>query len=137
MIIGNMLWMNPLAMNISARYEDHPATKSMDYFGGTSHWIMLNTLFGVGLMALFVALYVLFYPRLPGSNTWQKGLFFGLLLGLIKAVPEAFNQWMLFDYPVAMIGLQLVNSLLSLAIFGIALALILKRFKALELQNTA
>ena len=61
-----------------------------------------------------------------------KGLFFGLLLGFVKAVPEAFNQWMLFDYPTILITVQLINTLLGLTIFGILLAIIFEKFKVVQ-----
>jgi hypothetical protein len=136
MVVGNMLWLNPIVTGISRLYEGHPSTKSMDYFGGVGNWILLTMLFGVFLVIAFIALYLVLYKSLPGTG-WRRGLFFGLMLSVIKAVPEAFNQWMLFDYPAAMIVMQLINTLLGLTIFGIVLSVIFERFNVVEKTSEA
>lgn len=134
MIVGNLLWMNPVVMTISERYADHPSTKSMDYFGGMGNWILMNSLFGTLLIVVFIGLYLVLYNSLPGT-TWRKGLFFGVMLGIVKAVPEAFNQWMLFVYPDTMIVMQLLITMLSLTLFGVILALAFDRFKVIQTQS--
>ncbi len=136
MLIGNMLWLNPIAVGISRQYEGHPSTKAMDYFGGMGNWLLLTMLFSIFLVAAFITLYLVLYKSLPGTG-WKKGLFFGLMLGVIKAVPEAFNQWMLFDYPTVMIVMQLINTLLSLSIFGIVLAVVFERFNVVTRTRQA
>lgn len=131
MVIGNLLYMNPLVSGIFERYKGHPSIKPMDAFGGMGNWILLNLLFSVVLVVLFIALYLLIYRSLPGSG-WQKGLSFGLILGVIKAAPEAFNQWMLFTYPTSLIIVQLANSIIGLMIFGIVLSLVYKKFRVVR-----
>ena len=108
MIISNLLYMNPIVMGINKQYEGHPTIKSFDFIGGLSNWILLTLLFGTFLTIVWIVLYLLFYRSIPGVR-WRKGLFYGLIIGFIKAVPEAFNQWMLFVYPVPLILMQLVN----------------------------
>jgi hypothetical protein len=98
----------------------------MDYFGGLGNWLGLTFLFGILFTVLIIWLYLLLYPSLPGSG-WQKGLFYGLMVGGIKAVPEAFNQWMLFDYPTILIVMQLTNTMLGLTIFGLLLAVVVDK----------
>jgi hypothetical protein len=126
MVVGNALYMNPLVSGAFAQYEGHPSTKPMEAFGGLGNWLALTMIFGIVLMVVFIIFYLTLYEALPGSG-WQKGLFYGLMLGVVKAVPEAFNQWMLFEYPTILIGLQLLNTLVGLAIFGLALAAIFER----------
>ena len=131
MVVGNLLYMNPWVSGLYAQYEGHPSTKSMDYFGGLANWLGLTFLFGILFTVLIIWLYLLLYPGLPGHG-WQKGLFYGLMVGFIKAVPEAFNQWMLFDYPAVLIATQLVNTMLGLTIFGLILAVVFDKLKVIN-----
>lgn len=126
MVVGNVLYMNPLVSGVFAQYEGHPSTKPMEAFGGLGNWLALTMVFGIVLVTVFIILYLTLFEALPGRG-WQKGLFYGLMLGVIKAVPEAFNQWMLFEYPTILIVLQLINTLVGLAIFGVVLAAIFER----------
>lgn len=131
MVIGNLLYMNPWVSGLYAQYEGHPSTKSMDYFGGLGNWLALTFVFGIVFMVLIICLYLLLYSSLPG-NGWQKGLFYGLMVGVIKAVPESFNQWMLFDYPTTLIVTQLINTVLGLSIFGLLLAIIFDKLEVIK-----
>jgi hypothetical protein len=115
--------MNPWVSGLYAQKEGHPSTKSIDSFGGLGNWLGLTFLFGILFTVLIIWLYLLLHPSLPGRG-WQKGLFYGLMVGGIKAVPEAFNQWMLFDYPTILMVTQLFNTMLGLTIFGLLLAVI-------------
>ena len=126
MVTGNLLYMNPLVSGVYAQYEGHPSTKPMEAFGGLGAWLGLTMAFSVFLVAVFITLYLTLYNELPGRG-WRKGLFFGVMLGAVKAVPEAFNQWMLFEYPTILIVLQLINTLVGLMIFGTVLAAIFER----------
>ncbi len=83
------------------------------------------------LITLFIVLYLLFYKSIPGKG-WKKGIVFGLMIWIIKAVPEAFNQWMLFDYPAILIIIPLINGLIGMLIFGFLLSLIFEKFKVIE-----
>lgn len=123
-VIGNLFWQNPWVAGIYEQYKGIPGTKSMEAFGGVGNWVMLNMGFGILLIAFFVYLYIVLQPALPGKSGWAKGLYFGFIVGLIKAVPEAFNQFMLFTYPNILIGIQLFNTLVSIMIFGVILGFI-------------
>lgn len=131
MVVGNLLYMNPWVSGLYAQYKDHPSTKSMDYFGGMGNWLALTFLFGILFTVLVIWLYLLLYPSLPGRG-WQRGLFYGLMIGIIKAVPEAFNQWMIFDYPTVLIVTQLTNTMLGLTIFGLFLAVVFEKFGVMK-----
>jgi hypothetical protein len=133
MVVGNLLYMNPLVSGLYRQYEGHPSTKPMDYFGGLGNWLLLTFLFGIFFTILIIALYLLLYDRISGIG-WQKGVTFGLMVGFIKAVPEAFNQWMIFDYPTILIVVQMINTLLGLTIFGILLAVIFEKLRVIEVD---
>ncbi len=47
-------------------------------------------------------------------------------------MPEAFNQWMLFDYPTILILTQLLNTMLGLTIFGLILAAVVDKLQVIK-----
>jgi hypothetical protein len=133
MIIGNMLYMNPVVANINKQFEGHPSIKSFDFLGGLENWIILTMVFGIFLMIIWIFLYKLFYSSLPGKG-WIKGLYFGIIIGFIKSVPEAFNQWMVINYPTPLILIQLFNTFISLVIFGALLGFLYSKFKVITYE---
>ncbi len=134
MVFGNLLYINPIAMEINKQFEGHPSIKSFDFIGGMGNWLLLTLVFSIFLMVLWIVLYTFLYKAIPGEG-WKKGLFFGLALSFIKAVPEAFNQWMIFVYPSELIILQLVNTFLGLAVFGILLGFFYKKFNVINYEK--
>jgi len=131
MVLGNLLYMNPFVSNLYAQYEGHPAIKTFEFIGGLGNWILVTMIFSILLMTFWIVLYKYTYLSIPG-NGWVKGLIFGLVVGLIKSVPEAFNQWMTINYPVPLIIAQLINTLLGLMIFGTLMGFFFHRFKVVE-----
>ncbi len=130
MIIGNVFYMNPYVANIYKEFEGHHSLKTFEFIGGFGNWIFLTMVFGIFLMIVWILLYRLFYSSLPG-NGWIKGLYFGIIIGFIKSVPEAFNQWMLINYPTPLILVQLFNTFISLVIFGALLGFFFSKFKVI------
>ena len=130
MIIGNMLYMNPIVANINKQFEGHPSIKSFDFLGGLGNWILLTMVFGIFLMIVWIFLYKLLFLSLPGKG-WIKGLYFGVIIGFVKSVPEAFNQWMVINYPTPLILVQLFNTFISLVIFGALLGFFFSKFKVI------
>ena len=92
----------------------------------------IRTLFHVLYLSACIYLYILFYRSIPGSG-WNKRLIFGLIIGVMKHTPEAFNQWTLIVYPGQLILLQLINGVLSLVIFGALLAIILEKSESIKI----
>lgn len=131
MIIGNIFYMNPIVAEINKRFEGHCSIKTFDFVGGLGNWILLTMIFGILLMIFWILLFKYCYPCLPGKG-WLKGLVFGLIIGIIKSVPEAFNQWMTINYPTPLILIQLVNTFLGLVIFGALLGFFFTKFKVIE-----
>ena len=52
MVVGNLLYMNPLVSGTYAQYADHPSTKPMEAFGGLGVWLGLTMGFGIFLEEL-------------------------------------------------------------------------------------
>lgn len=133
MILGNILYMNPIVSAINKQFEGHPSIKSFDFIGGLGNWILVTMLFGIVLMIFWIYLYKILYQSLPGEG-WQKGLYFGLIMGLIKSVPEAFNQWMVINYPVPLILVQLFNTFIGVLIFGTLMGFFFSKFKVITVE---
>lgn len=125
--IFSALWLNPFVEGISAQFADHPSIKPYAYFGGIDNWMQLRTLYNIALLAILIKLYLMFYSNIPGAG-WVKGLCFGLMISLIKTVPEAFNKWTLISYPDELILIQLINGSLGSIIFGVLVATLFEKF---------
>ena len=131
MVVFSLLWLNPWVKSITDQVATHPNLKSYGAFGGVNNWMMLRTTFLVAFSALYIYLFVMLYSSIPGQG-WLKGVVFGLTMGVIKNVPEAFNQWTLIVYPHEQVLLQLVNGIVGFAIFGLIMALLFNKFGAIE-----
>ena len=131
MVVGNLLYMNPIVMKINKQFEGHPTLKSFDFIGGMTNWLIVTMIFSIGMIIFWIILYIVLYDSIPGKGI-LKGLIFGLFVGLIRAVPEAFNQWMLLSYPSELILIQLINTFIGLTLFGLVLGFFYKRFKVIE-----
>ncbi len=134
-VVSNFLWQNSIVAGIYKKYSGHSTMKPMEVFGGTGNWVMMNMIFGVFLIGFFIFLYLMIYQSLPGKSDWKKGLIFGIILGIIKAIPEAFNQFMLLKYPTILIIIQLTNTLLGLVIFGVILGIIYGKFNVIKKED--
>lgn len=133
MTAGNILYMNPLVKKIFDRHKDNPCHKPMDFIGGQRNWVLLTMGFGFFYGTVLIALFVLMYDILPGG-WFTRGMFFAQLIWLIKAVPEAFNQWMMFKYPGILIVIQLVNSLIGLLLaYGLFMPYVFEKFGVIQL----
>ena len=120
MIIGNILYMNPLSMSLFSTYADHPGVKPIDFLGSMNTWLFINSAFSIAFTVFLVVLFLRIYPFLPGKGA-VKGLSYSLLVILIKTVPESFNLYMTCSYPEELILLQLIIGVVNLLFFGIIL----------------
>ena len=118
MAVGNLLYMNPFVSGVFKRLNVPEVMKGIEDFGGLGAYIGLNSGFGVYFVALFLFLFVVVHPVLPG-NWLVGGAVFALAVIAVKTIPEAFNQFMLFRYPMRLITVQLVNSTISMLFLGI------------------
>ena len=131
LLLGNFLYMNSFVSGIFTRYSDYSFLKPAAFFGGMDNWFLITTLFNIIIIIVFIALYLLFYKSIPGAG-WIKGLFFGIIFGFVRTVPEAFNQWMLFKYSGILILAQMIIAFLGMVIFGIVLALVFQLTSVIE-----
>ena len=95
------------------------------------NFVMLNIAAGVFLNVLYVILFSIMRGRLP--NSWPAaGLLFGVLVILVKAAPEAWNQYLNINYPVQLILTQLTNSSIGIIATGIVLSLAWTRWPVIR-----
>jgi hypothetical protein len=131
MIVNNLLYMNPIAITINKQFKGYHSIKTFDFIGGLSNWIIVTMLFSMLYMSFLILIFIYIFPLIPGKG-WKKGVIFGLICAMVKAVPEAFNQWMVIDYPYQLILLQLVNTIIGLILFGFLLGYIFSKYKIIS-----
>jgi len=128
-----IIWMNPFVNDISLQFADHPAVKPYEYFGGLDNWMRLRTIYLILMLSLMIKVFLMFYTNLPGKG-WQKGIYFGLILSIIKVIPDAFDTWTLIVYPNELIILQLINGSIGYVFFGLMISFLYHRFNVIQLQ---
>ena len=131
MCVYYVIWMNPYVNDISLQFGSHPSVKPYEYFGGLQNWMQLRTLYLIIMLAVLIKIYLMFYSNIPG-NRWQKGLWFGSALGVVKVIPGAFNTWTLVVYPNELIQLQLINGIVGYILFGVIVSTIFNHFNVIE-----
>jgi len=131
LLLGYFLYMNSFVSGIFSKYSDYSFLKPAEFFGGMDNWFLITTLFSIIIIIVFIALYLVFYKTIPGKG-WIKGLFFGGIFGFVRAVPEAFNQWMLFKYSGILILTQMLIAFIGMLVFGVVLALIYESTNVIE-----
>lgn len=96
--------------------------------------MQIRTIFNIFILAVLAALFLMFYEKIPGKG-WEKGVWFGLIISVVKVFPEAFNKWTLVVYPNELIILQFVNGCLGLIIFGVMLAVLFQKMAVISDSN--
>ncbi|MBN2085810.1 MAG: hypothetical protein JW748_11360 [Anaerolineales bacterium] len=130
-ILGNLLYMNPLVAGIYERMAGHPGIKPWQEFGTIANFVLLNIAAGVFLNILYVILFSIMRGQLP--NSWlAAGLIFGMLVILVKAAPEGWNQYLNINYPAELILAQLINSSIGIIATGIVLSLAWTRWPVIR-----
>lgn len=130
-ILGNLLYMNPLVAGLYAKMAGHPGIKPWQEFGTITNFVMLNMLAGVIINFLYVISFSLVRGRLPDS--WlTAGILFGLLIILLKAAPEAWNQYLNINYPIQLVLTQFMNSSIGILATGVVLSLAWTRWPAIR-----
>ena len=129
-----VIWMNPYVNSISLQFADNPTVKPYEYFGGLENWMKLRTIYNIIFLAILIKLFLMFYGNIPGTG-WKKGMCFGLIISLIKVVPEAFNKWTLIVYPNELILVQFINGLIGFIVFGIVISTIYQKFNVINVST--
>jgi hypothetical protein len=130
MYLGNYLYTNPVVSRILTRYEGIPVMGSGGFFSAQGSPFLPQVIFGLIFSAVIIGLYLMLYESIPGTG-WKKGLAFGLMIGVVKAVPEAFYQWAIYKSPAILIETHLANSFISLVVFCVLLSAAFERFKVI------
>jgi hypothetical protein len=130
-VLGNLLYMNPLVAGWYQSMSGHPGIKPWQEFGSLENFILMDMAAGFLLTILYIILFSLLRARLPASRL-GAGILFGLLVILLKAAPEAWNQYLNINYPVSLVLAQLANSCIGLIATGIVLSLAWTRWPVLR-----
>ena len=72
MMVGNLLWMNPIVAEINQIYIGHPTMKSFDFLGGMTNWILVTLLFGTVFTIICIILFLVLYKSLPGIRMEKR-----------------------------------------------------------------
>jgi hypothetical protein len=128
MFFGNYLYTNPVVSRILTQYEGIPVMGGFFSAQGGPFWPQV--IVGLILSVVIITLYLMFYESIPGTG-WKKGLVFALIISIVKAVPEALNQWVIYKSPAILIETHLLNSFVSLAVFCVLLSVAFERFKVI------
>lgn len=127
-ILGNLLFMNPLTADLYAKYAAQLCSKPVESFGGLAPWLGVMMLGGLAAWLILSAIYSILYKSIPGKG-WRKGLSYGLMLFLISDVTVAFNSWLLHSYPEVILFVELGNAFVGTVVGGIVLALVYEKLK--------
>jgi hypothetical protein len=84
---------------------------------------LLFTFVGAILMALA---YSVIKRGIPGSNVIQKGLFYGLILVLVSAIPFYLSMILLINLPLMLLTSWLIATIIHYAVGGVIIAAIIK-----------
>lgn len=126
--------MNPLVTGIFQEKQIPVVMKTPDDFGGLLNFLLLNNGMGIYFIAILILAYILVYPVLSGRAPFN-GLIFSFFIILIKVLPEAFNQWMLFHYPVILILIQLINASIDILLFGFLISILFEKSNAIQIEE--
>lgn len=127
-VLGNILFMNPLAADLYAKYATQLCSKPVESFGGLMPWLGVMMLGGLAAWLMLGAIYSILYKSIPGKG-WMKGLSYGLILFLVSDVTVTFNSWLLHSYPEVILLLELGNAFIGTVVGGIVLAIAYEKLK--------
>ena len=87
---------------------------------------VLSLVFGLVSSALYVGVYVLIRPGIPGKSAALRGLAYGAMLFCVAAVPGALAQVLLLNLPAALIVQWAVEELVIALGAGTLAGLLIK-----------
>jgi hypothetical protein len=94
-ILAGILFFNPIIDKIYNKQATHPSVKQLPKSPKTIGKILLAVTIQT---ALWAYIYTIISPSLPGDKL-EKGLFFGLIIALIKIIPRDTDRILLTTYP--------------------------------------
>jgi len=128
-LVGNLLYLNPLAAGIYASASASYCSKPMDPFGGIVPWLLLMFAGGIISSILLTLLYSFTEKNLDVKPDWKRGAFFGFLFWLASGLPSAYNTWLLHSYPDAIVLLEAFNGLVGVLIAGAVIGIAYAKIK--------
>jgi MFS superfamily sulfate permease-like transporter len=131
MVIMSVAYQNPLVSGIYHQYQDHSSFKPAEEVGGMGMWMFLMFTGSAVFDAVFIILFLMVHPRLPGNGI-QKGLFWGLIYWIFRALPEGLNQYLLFNYPVKLIWVSIINGFIMALLLGLIMGIIFEKMKVVK-----
>lgn len=75
---------------------------------------------------ILVAVYTVIYNGIPGVG-WQRGLNYGIIVGLFRVVMTAFSSIVMYTIPLALIVTSLLTGYIEIVIVCVLLAVIYER----------
>lgn len=106
---------------IMARYADLPIWQ-------TPLNITAGLIFDIINGFILVFVFNLITPSLPGQG-WRKGLWFGLIVWLLRVVMMAFSTIVMYNVPLAIVMTNLIAGLIEVEALSIILAAMHKKLK--------
>ena len=133
MLIFSVLWANPFVKGILSQFSTHSSIKTYEFIGGEENWKIARLVFHIMFMAVCMCIYLAVQRVIPGT-VLIKGAIFGLIISIIRFVPESFNTWTLIEYPWQLVLLRLINGFTSFILFGVLVSVIFERSKVIVKQ---
>ena len=87
--------------------------------------ILIDLMYGFAIGAIFL----LFYPSLPGESGIVKGLVFALLLWFLRVFMNVASTWMTLNIPLKTLLYVLATGLIEMLVIGMVCGVFLKPIK--------
>lgn len=105
---------------IFSSYSDLPIWK-------TSPNVSAGAIFDLINGFILVAVYTMIYNGIPGLG-WEKGLSFGVIVGLFRVVMASFSTIVMYNIPSVMVVTSLITGYMEIVLLCIILAVIYEKF---------
>jgi len=128
-LVGNLLYLNPLAASLYSASAAVYCSKPMGLFGGVMPWLLLMFAGGIVSSILLSFLYSFTEKGLDIRPSWKKGVCFGFIFWLVSGLPMAYNTWLLHSYPDAMVVVEAFNGLVGALVAGTVIGIAYERIK--------
>jgi hypothetical protein len=117
-LVAAILFFNPIVDKVYRSEEAHPAVKALPQTPGTIGKILLAIL---AQSLAWAFLYTQIAPAFGGGYV-PKGLFFGVILILVKMVPRDIDRILLSTYPVKRMTIEFVIGVICSFVVGLVFA---------------
>ena len=77
---------------------------------------------------ILVAVYTVIYNGIPGEG-WQKGLNYGIIVGLFRVVMTSFSTIVMYNIPLILVITSLITGYIEIVILCVILAVIYEKLK--------